>query len=199
MWCHRSRMIACCELHEPKNIFDMQYESFYIRDKYSHLAICLHLRGCGRVTGWKLHLWPIHFMFISTKWRVQRWRSTFCFSSELFLFRFSSRGEKKLSVFWVKAWKIGREEKSAERGERRRCWKEVFVNKREGEKELFTSSHPWYRPTFTFSYYQSSPRCYRLNRYIVECLVSKSAGWVKTQHFTHNFSLSLLWHWWQIN
>ena len=36
-------MKACCVLHKQKKTFDEQYESFFIQDMYSHLAICLHL------------------------------------------------------------------------------------------------------------------------------------------------------------
>ena len=42
-WHYWSRMIACCLLHWSKNYFNDQNESFFIRDKYSHLAICLRL------------------------------------------------------------------------------------------------------------------------------------------------------------
>ena len=39
-----SWMIACCVTQYQKNILtDEQYEAFLIRDKYSHLAICLRL------------------------------------------------------------------------------------------------------------------------------------------------------------
>ena len=42
-WRYWSRVIACCLLHWSKNYFVDQNESFFIRDKYSHLAICLPL------------------------------------------------------------------------------------------------------------------------------------------------------------
>ena len=68
-WLYWSRMIACCLLHKPKKYFDKQNESFFIRDKYSHLAICLRLmephcslgpygRKSGAIFNTKMCLWP---------------------------------------------------------------------------------------------------------------------------------------------
>ena len=75
-------MKACYILHEPKNNFDEQYESFFIRHKYSHLTICLHLM--------EPHSWTDGETFVFKKsprsttrrrWAWRRWRRNFAATS----------------------------------------------------------------------------------------------------------------------
>ena len=62
-WRYWSRLIACCILHEPNFFKYVCYESFFIGDKYSHLAIFLRLMN----PHWKLYLISLlhHPPFIS--------------------------------------------------------------------------------------------------------------------------------------
>ena len=42
-WHYWSRILACCILNKSKTKLLEENEAFFIQDKYSHLAVCLHM------------------------------------------------------------------------------------------------------------------------------------------------------------